>query len=100
MGFLSAPVSNCEIFYPLQLSFVVLVGVFYLIRKKYFVSRLSRLGIIFILLGGIGNTLERVFTGCVRDYVDFFGQFRFNFFDLLVTSGVFLLIYELWKNKK
>ncbi|OGC59118.1 hypothetical protein A2380_01965 [candidate division WWE3 bacterium RIFOXYB1_FULL_43_24] len=100
MGFLSAPTPNCEIFYPIQLSLVVLVTVFYLARKKYFVSRTSRLGITFILLGGILNTLERVFTGCVRDYVDFLGLFQFNLFDLLVTSGAFLLIYELWKIKK
>ncbi|AHB40418.1 MAG: hypothetical protein ACD_25C00153G0003 [uncultured bacterium] len=61
---------------------------------------MSRLGLVLILSGGTLNILERVFTGCVRDYIGFFGLFHFNLFDLLVTSGVFLLIYELWKTKK
>lgn len=100
MGFLFDPAQNCRIFYPVTFSLVV-IGIFiYLARRKFYSSRVSRLGVLLIILGGFLNIFERVYTGCVRDYINFFGLFRFNLFDLLVTSGAFLLIYELWKIKK
>ena len=100
MGFLFDPVSNCKIFYPIPLSLALLVILLYLAGKSSFNSVVSRLGVTLIILGGVLNILERVTTGCVRDYLNFFGLFRSNLFDLLVTSGAFLLIYELWKTKK
>ncbi|OGC80448.1 hypothetical protein A3K01_02855 [candidate division WWE3 bacterium RIFOXYD1_FULL_43_17] len=100
MGFLFDPTQNCEIFYPVSISLVAIVVIIYLSRRRYTGSRASRLGFALIILGGLLNIFERVYTGCVRDYVNFFGLFRFNLFDLLVTSGAILLIYELWKIKK
>ena len=100
MGFLFDLTQNCEIFYPVSLSLAVIVVFIYLAKRRFISSPVSRLGLALIILGGILNIFERVYTGCVRDYVNFFGLFRFNLFDLLVTSGAFLLIYELWKTKK
>jgi lipoprotein signal peptidase len=100
MGFLFDPAQNCEIFYPISISLVVIMVFIYLAKRRFTGSPMSRLGFVLIVSGGILNILERVYTGCVRDYVNFFGLFRFNLFDLLVTSGAFLLIYELWKTKK
>lgn len=49
---------------------------------------------ILILSGGLGNLIDRVFRGYVIDYIEpLFIRFAvFNFADILVTAGAFLLI--------
>ena len=63
MDFLSFPVRNCGIFYPIPLSLAVLVILLYLAGKGSFNPVMSRLGVVLILAGGTLNILERVFTG-------------------------------------
>lgn len=69
----------------------------------------SRLGFVFIFAGAIGNMIDRIFYGYVRDFISFdFITFPvFNVADVLITIGcilyvIYLLQYLFYvkKNKK
>jgi len=87
------------------ISFVVLIGVLYLImfgkdRDLFFIIGLSFLG-----GGDLGNLYERVVKGYVVDFLDFHLQQyhypAFNLADSFITIGLFILIsYKLIKSRK
>ncbi len=89
------------------LSIVLVIAMFYVLYKtKKYNSRLLRLALLFIIGGAIGNMIDRIFLGFVRDMIEFtFVNFAvFNVADSFVCIGavllgVFLLFF--WdKNKK
>lgn len=52
-----------------------------------------------VCAGGVGNAVEVVINGCVRDYINFFGLFHNNIFDFLVVGGLLMVSYlVLFKN--
>lgn len=64
---------------------------------------------VFMIAGGMGNIIDRVFRGYVIDYIEvlFVDFYIFNFADCLITVSAFLLIfYQIYlifkenKNKK
>lgn len=90
------------------LSFIVL-GYFFIHSKPE--DRLSRFGIIIILSGTLGNAIDRLLFGYVRDFIDvmIFGyDFPiFNIADICICVGVGLVIlevfeeeYQIWKQSK
>lgn len=91
--------SNCAIFYPPYISIFALLVLLYLIFYKLPKSLGVIISAFLIVTGTTSNFIERVITGCVKDYLDFFGLFSFNIFDLSVVLGVILLLYELWHKK-
>ena len=56
---------------------------------------LMRVPIILVFTGGVGNLLDRLFLGIVRDMLEFlFMRFAiFNLADVYVTVGVFVLMF-------
>jgi signal peptidase II len=48
-----------------------------------------------ILTGAISNILDRVFFGCVRDYIDLKFWPVFNLGDIYITIGIMLLLLNL-----
>lgn len=78
---------------------IVLAGlIVYLLTKKIKFGMMY-LSLIFIISGGFGNLIDRVFRGYVIDYIDpLFVKFAvFNFADILVTVGAaMLIIYMLY----
>lgn len=78
---------------------IVLAGlIVYLLAKKIKFGMMY-LSLIFIISGGFGNLIDRVFRGYVIDYIDpLFVKFAvFNFADILVTVGAaMLIIYMLY----
>lgn len=56
-------------------------------------------GLILFLIGAAGNLVERLRFGCVKDYINFFGYFRFNIWDLMVSVGMVLIVWGIWKKK-
>ncbi|MBU0535225.1 signal peptidase II [Patescibacteria group bacterium] len=61
-----------------------------------------RLGIIAMFLlvaGGLLNGVERLATGCVKDYFNFFNLFHFNIADLIINTGILVSVYILCKKK-
>jgi lipoprotein signal peptidase len=62
-------------------------------------SKVGDTGLIIFLVGTSGNLLERLRFGCVRDYINFFGYFHFNIWDLMVSLGIILIGWGIWKKK-
>lgn len=56
--------------------------------------------LILIWVGGMGNLIDRLRWGYVRDYWNIFDWFYNNIFDWLIAIGLLLLIIKLWNTKK
>jgi len=63
-------------------------------------DRRKFIGLLLIVVGGSLNLLQWWQTGCVRDYIDFMGLFKFNVYDLLVSAGIIYLLYLLYVGEK
>lgn len=84
---------------------VLLVGIYLIafnkIRPKYYLACA-----VMIVAGGLGNLIDRIFRGYVIDYIEvqFVNFAVFNFADILVTVGSFMLmaflIADIVKDKK
>jgi signal peptidase II len=57
-------------------------------------SRATRLGLVVILAGALGNYLDRIFRGYVVDFVRLPHWPIFNVADVLVVAGVALLLWS------
>ncbi|MBI4159528.1 signal peptidase II [Candidatus Woesearchaeota archaeon] len=53
-----------------------------------------------ILAGTIGNLIDRIFLGYVRDFIDLKFWPVFNIADFVIVIGTLLLVYKMWKEKK
>jgi len=77
---------------------IIIIMVFSVSYLKLVVrSRVGDIGLIFLWLGAAGNLMERVRFGCVNDYLSFLGLFKFNAWDILVTVGSLLILWNIWK---
>ena len=77
---------------------IILIGLAAIIMKKINNKFLLTVAVM-IISGGIGNLIDRIAKGYVTDYIKvLFIDFPvFNFADILVTCGSFMLIiYLLW----
>lgn len=76
---------------------------FYLLKSKT-LSSLSSLGIGFIIAGGVGNIIDRILFGSVTDFLHFnfviFQTGIVNMADISVTTGFFIILYELIINRR
>lgn len=50
-----------------------------------------------VLIGGLGNVLDRTFYGYTVDYLLFFGRSALNLSDLVIMGGI---VWMLWAGKK
>ena len=79
-------------------SFSMIVGSLLFIMSIFNKEKLVQVSLIFISSGAIGNAVDRIYFGGVIDFLDFFiYNFHwpaFNFADIFITVGVFLLLIE------
>jgi lipoprotein signal peptidase len=79
---------------------LIILGLFSFLYLKHFRgSRIGDIGFVFIFIGGLLNSFSWLKEGCVKDYINFFNLFHFNFADLMITTGVFFVLIRLWKKK-
>ena len=68
------------------------------------ISKLLIIGISIIIAGGLGNIYDRIIYGSVTDFIhiDFvvFKTGILNMADVSVTTGFFIIIYELYFNRR
>ncbi len=92
-------------------SILATIGIVYYFIQSPSYQKLTRFGLILVLSGMIGNLIDRIAFGYVRDFIDFliFGyNFPiFNVADMAITIGIFLVIFEtmyeeikIWKLSK
>jgi signal peptidase II len=62
-------------------------------------QHLTRVGLSFVIGGALGNLIDRVYTGYVLDFFDFYWRgwhfWAFNIADASITIGVALMIFDL-----
>ncbi|MCS6893322.1 MAG: signal peptidase II [Deltaproteobacteria bacterium] len=83
------------------IAFLSFLGYWIYDKETYFWRRFS---LVLILAGGIGNLIDRLVFGYVRDFFDFYLQEfhwpAFNFADIYISCGVVLfLILDWWSPK-
>lgn len=77
------------------ITIILLLSIVFLIKANFNkINKLALLGIVFVISGGIGNFIDRIFRGYVIDFIDF-GQLVnfpiFNFADICVVLGVIIV---------
>ncbi len=82
---------NGQIFFVAIAVIVVIAGLYFLHRAK--TTILGKISVCMILAGAIGNLIDRIRLGYVIDFFDFrfIWSYVFNFADVLVVVGTFLL---------
>ena len=92
-------------FIQLMLILVILCALLFLFNE----FRNSRIPIqknalIFILAGGVGNFIERVYRGAVTDFlhlrIETFSFFIFNLADLFISVGAVVIIFQWIRSQK
>jgi len=92
-------------FMQLMLILVILCALLFLFNE----FRNSRIPIqknalIFILAGGVGNFIERVYRGAVTDFlhlrIETFSFFIFNLADLFISVGAVVIIFQWIRSQK
>ncbi|MCD4666480.1 signal peptidase II [archaeon] len=79
--------------------FILVSFIVIFVCVKYYKVKELRLSLTFILAGTIGNLIDRVFFGYVRDFIDFKIWPVFNLADTYNIIGLILLAYILFKKK-
>ncbi|PJD93272.1 MAG: signal peptidase II [Legionella sp.] len=66
-------------------------------------DKLQSLGVSFILGGAVGNLIDRVFSGCVVDFIDVYYEYHhfatFNLADSAICFGAAILMLDLLLQK-
>jgi signal peptidase II len=93
-----------QIWFFVIITFVMIIVLGYMFFKYKNITNLSRLSLVFIAGGAIGNFIDRIIRGFVVDFIDVrFGNFYdfpvFNIADSFVVCGTALLIILMLLNK-
>lgn len=80
--------------------FLIVVGIFVIFCIIYFyrknkINMCMVIPLSFLLGGSLGNMADRIFRAYVIDYIDFRIWPVFNFADIMINVGVFLLVVQL-----
>ena len=79
---------------------LIVIGLIILILLIYFyfkTKNLIQLSLLLIISGTIGNLIDRIFFGYVRDFIDFKIWPIFNIADSLIVIGVILILLKEFK---
>lgn len=77
--------------YPFSIIMIVLTLVMLIIMRSE-LTNVSVLGLVLILGGALGNTIDRISRGRVIDFLDFGWWPVFNIADVAIVTGVIILI--------
>lgn len=90
-------------FLVMVISFMIIMGIILYIRKNKPSNKIEKISYSLILGGAIGNFIDRIIYGYVRDFIeiDIFGWDYpiFNLADVFVVVGVILLVIATWRGR-
>ena len=107
-GMFSEGNSELRTFLLIGVSIAVLIFVAVLLlqpsRAGFSGSRTTMIGLSLVLGGAIGNIYDRIVSGMVTDFLEFYvGQWHFaafNVADSAITVGAGLLLLDMWMSRK
>ena len=75
------------------LLWIILIGtlIYFTFKKN---SCFSRIPLVFILAGAVANILDRLFFGCVIDFIDLRIWPIFNFADIFIATGAIWIVFK------
>lgn len=79
-------------------SFVALTLVFFLLWKAK--EHKLKLGFFLVFAGGLANLVDRMFWGCVRDFIAITVFPSFNISDVVISLGLVVIIYVIFDSSK
>jgi len=80
-------------------SLAIVVSIFSIVSKNLSLS--FQWPWLLVLSGGLGNLLERIFFGCIMDYIHISSFPVFNMADMLLTLGVVVILLRWYiENRK
>lgn len=98
---------GAQVFFIILTFFVLIAALFYMIRFRHKQSRYFKIVIAMLFAGALGNLIDRIAFGYVRDFIDIrlfdFWKYVFNIADAsLVIGAILLAVYLLffYKDKK
>lgn len=90
-------------FFVMVISFMIIIGIILYISKNKPSNKIEKISYSLILGGAIGNFIDRIIYGYVRDFIeiDIFGWDYpiFNLADVFVVVGVILLVIATWRGR-
>jgi signal peptidase II len=107
-GMFSEGNSEMRTFLLIGVSVAVLIFVAVLLlqpsRAGFSGSRTTMIGLSLVLGGAVGNIYDRIVSGMVTDFLEFYmGQWHFaafNLADSAITVGAGLLLLDMWMSRK
>ena len=97
--------SNSTVLLSVFTAVLLLAGIVALLTGKIR-NKFYQVCAVMVIAGGLGNLIDRIFRGFVVDYIEvqFMDFAVFNFADILVTCGAFMImgytVYDLVKEQK
>lgn len=88
---------------PLPLPFLIALSfaaLFFLIAWQQYPMLIDRRSAWWLSAGGIGNLIDRIWQGCVTDFIHVFSFPVFNLADIYLTLGVVFLVLFLRKSDR
>ena len=80
---------------PLMITIITVAAIVYTTVRKGHLPKLLSISMGLLFGGAVGNLIDRLHFGYVVDFVDFGFWPVFNFADVAIVSGVFLLAYHM-----
>lgn len=78
---------------------MLLIGVLIVLMKRQIESKFANAALVLVAAGGLGNMIDRILNSFVVDFIEplFIDFAVFNFADMCITVGAFMLIgYEIF----
>ncbi len=79
---------------------LIMLCVIYFWVQKTSDKFINQLPYILILSGGISNTIDRFYYGCVVDYIPFLNISSFNIADAYITIGAGLILWQSFRDSR
>ena len=103
-GFLNRPDSNWQTWFFVAVTFAAVGFIYYLLTTADKGDRFFIWGLGLVLGGALGNLIDRLRTGLVVDFLDFYiGEYHwpaFNVADIAITCGAFAVLVSMYMQNR
>ncbi len=76
-----------------SITIIILLSIWLAEHRRH--ALIERIGLMLLIAGGIGNTIDRIFFGCVTDFIAFFDIWHFNVADAYIAAGVAAILWHM-----